>query len=154
PCRYQIAFAIWKSTCGSSPRSREIRLSYDASASGSDIEEKPSVDFMASSVLPSAPFIVMPSAIDALSGERNTLESGASPATWRSNENANPLDCVISCCSFAVSARGSCRIAAGAVGDLLHATRANSTPSAKIERVIPDRRDRVMGASGGCYQQS
>src|SRR5579864_5621850 len=74
PCRYQIAFAISKDTCGSRPRSREIRLSYDASASDSDIELKPSVDFIASNVLPSAPFMVMPSAIDALSGERNTFE--------------------------------------------------------------------------------
>src|SRR5439155_9146013 len=67
----------------------------------------PSAVRIASSVAPFAPFIAIPSDIDALKGDTNTFRPACDRANCRKSANENSLAATRVCCSDDVSARGS-----------------------------------------------
>src|SRR5258705_2637771 len=94
-------------------------------------------------VVPAAPFIVMPSANDALRGEMKTLASARSGATVRKSENENSFAAPTTFVSFALSARGRASRVTGAappLGSLValrheaESTRPAATKSPRRER--------------------
>ncbi len=80
---------------------------YDALISADGCVPKPSVDRISSNVCPDAPFIVMPSAIEALSGDMKMFESARVRSSSRSRLNPNALLAPMTACSPLESARGS-----------------------------------------------
>src|SRR5690242_2051808 len=92
-------------------------------------------DRISSKVVPFAPFIVMPSANDALRGETNTLSAGSESLIVRQRATEYEFAAVIVFCTLGVSARGSCVSAGrGAPGsgcvESLQATPATTKASA------------------------
>src|SRR3954466_7226103 len=74
--------------------------------SESDVVPNWSALRISSNVWPAAPFIVIPSAKDALSGETKILVSGVFALSCFQSVNENALADVRTCCSCAESARG------------------------------------------------
>src|SRR4029450_13120196 len=117
---------------------------YDALISADGRVPNERADRISSNVWPAAPFMVIPSAIDALRGDMKMFESPRVRSSSRSNENPNALLAPMTACSPLESVRGSAVMRGappdGALGSL-HAT-ANAT--------IVSERLRRMGLLGGC----
>ncbi len=112
-----------------------MRSRYDALICSSVRSPNRSVARMSSHVRPAAPFIVIPSAIDADSPERKTL-GAPSASTARSRSMLNALEADTTASSDPVRARGNASMTAGAgspsgpVGSP-HAARERKTSSAE-----------------------
>src|SRR6476620_3177277 len=128
PARYQIALAMRTSTVRSSARSMSLSDRYEPLISAAGCAPKPIVERISSNVCPAAPFMVMPSAIEALSGDMKMFESARVRSSSRSRLNPNALLAPMTACSPVVSARGSAVIRRvppdGPVGSLHAATTA------------------------------
>lgn len=91
-----------------------MRSLYDALMCSSVRSPKRSVARMSSQVRPAAPFIVIPSAIDADSPERKTLGPVSVASTVRNRSIENALEAEMTASSDPVRARGSSSMTAGA----------------------------------------
>ena len=96
---YQTELAIWNVVVGSRPRSSPISPWYPASSCPTSPESRRSAVRIASNVEPDAPFIAMPSDIDALRGEMNTLFPASLFATRWNSANEKSLPEVATRCS-------------------------------------------------------
>jgi hypothetical protein len=106
PCLGQTEFAMLNSTPGSRARSCSISPRYASLTLVSSSPPKPRTDRIASSVSSSAPFAVMPSAIETLSGETIALTSLLAALTRAKRSRPNATLELETPCSSAVNARG------------------------------------------------
>ncbi len=83
PERDHTELPIAMSTVGSSPSRRSMRLRYEASISSMDRSPKPSAARICAKVSPAVPFMAIPSAIEADTGDRKTFSAAGTPARWR-----------------------------------------------------------------------
>src|SRR5687767_5391921 len=107
PWRAQIELAMANSTRESRPRSRSIRLRYPALISSIGAPAMARATRIESSVAPAAPFRVIPSAMEALVGERNKFSPGWARCTARNRSKANWLPADTIRCSALDRLRGS-----------------------------------------------
>ena len=147
--RWKTALAMSSRTFGSRPSRRSRRSRYAAFMSSRGMEPKPSVARIWSRVVPAAPFMVMPSAMDADSGDRKTVESGIAWCTWRRRSTAKLLLAWTSAASVVERARGSPAMGSdGPVGSPPPHPAARRTVAKR--RLAPgrERRRRILGIMG------